>query len=103
MQECYNYNPQKYGMFKTVIDRGSELKRDADDVIYDKRLTSLPSWASLPRMPGMPRMLPIHKSSRRFRMHMDIRSITCRSSASCASTGLTFRAVPTALRVCAGA
>lgn len=44
MQECYNYNPQKYGMFKAVIDRGSELKRDADDVIYDKkthRLTEL--------------------------------------------------------------
>lgn len=37
MQECYNYNPQKYGMFKAVIDRGSELKRDADDVIYDKK------------------------------------------------------------------
>lgn len=103
MQECYSYNPQKYGMFKAVIDRGGELKRDADDVIYDKRLTSLPNWGSLPRMPGMPRMLPIHKSSRHSRMHMGIRSITCRSSASYASTGLTFRAVPTALRACAGA
>lgn len=41
MQECYNYNPQKYGMFKAVIDRGSELKRDADDVIYDKKTHKL--------------------------------------------------------------
>lgn len=48
MQECYNYNPQKYGMFKAVIDRGSELKRDADDVIYDKKthkLTELGQFA----------------------------------------------------------
>lgn len=41
MQECYSYNPQKYGMFKAVIDRGSELKRDADDVIYDKKTHKL--------------------------------------------------------------
>lgn len=48
MQECYSYNPQKYGMFKAVIDRGSELKRDADDVIYDKKthkLTELGQFA----------------------------------------------------------
>lgn len=44
MQECYNYNPQKYSMFKAVIDRGSELKRDDDSVVYDEkthRLTEL--------------------------------------------------------------
>lgn len=47
MQECYNYNPQKYGMFKTVIDRGSELKRDADDVIYDKKTHKLTELGQL--------------------------------------------------------
>ena len=47
MQECYNYNPQKYGMFKAVIDRGSELKRDADDVIYDKKTHKLTELGQL--------------------------------------------------------
>lgn len=47
MQECYNYNPQKYGMFKAVIDRGSELKRDADDVIYDKKTRKLTELGQL--------------------------------------------------------
>ncbi len=47
MQECYNYNPQKYGMFKAVIDRGSELKRDADDVIYDKQTHKLTELGQL--------------------------------------------------------
>ena len=47
MQECYNYNPQKYGMFKAVIDRGSEFKRDADDVIYDKKTHKLTELGQL--------------------------------------------------------
>lgn len=47
MQECYNYNPQKYGMFKAVIDRGNELKRDADDVIYDKKTHKLTELGQL--------------------------------------------------------
>lgn len=47
MQECYNYNPQKYGVFKAVIDRGSELKRDADDVIYDKKTHKLTELGQL--------------------------------------------------------
>lgn len=47
IQECYNYNPQKYGMFKAVIDRGSELKRDADDVIYDKKTHKLTELGQL--------------------------------------------------------
>ena len=47
MQECYNYNPQKYGMFKAVIDRGSELKRDADDVIYNKKTHKLTELGQL--------------------------------------------------------
>lgn len=47
MQECYNYNPQKYGMFRAVIDRGSELKRDADDVIYDKKTHKLTELGQL--------------------------------------------------------
>lgn len=47
MQECYNYNPQKYGMFKAVIDCGSELKRDADDVIYDKKTRKLTELGQL--------------------------------------------------------
>lgn len=47
MQECYNYNPQKYGMFKAAIDRGSELKRDADDVIYDKKTHKLTELGQL--------------------------------------------------------
>lgn len=47
MQECYNYNPQKYGMLKAVIDRGSELKRDADDVIYDKKTHKLTELGQL--------------------------------------------------------
>lgn len=47
MQECYNYNPQKYGMFKAVIDRGSELKRDVDDVIYDKKIHKLTELGQL--------------------------------------------------------
>lgn len=47
MQECYNYNPQKYGMFKAVIDRGDELKRDADDVIYDKKTHKLTELGQL--------------------------------------------------------
>lgn len=47
MQECYNYNPQKYSMFKAVIDRGSELKRDADDVIYDKKTHKLTELGQL--------------------------------------------------------
>lgn len=47
MQECYSYNPQKYGMFKAVIDRGSELKRDADDVIYDKKIHKLTELGQL--------------------------------------------------------
>lgn len=47
MQECYNYNPQKYGMFKAVIDRGSELKRDADNVIYDKKTHKLTELGQL--------------------------------------------------------
>lgn len=47
MQECYNYNSQKYGMFKAVIDRGSELKRDADDVIYDKKTHKLTELGQL--------------------------------------------------------
>lgn len=47
MQECYNYNPQKYGIFKAVIDRGSELKRDADDVIYDKKTHKLTELGQL--------------------------------------------------------
>ena len=47
MQECYNYNPQKYGMFKAVIDRGGELKRDADDVIYDKKTHKLTELGQL--------------------------------------------------------
>lgn len=47
MQECYNYNPQKYGMFKAVIDRGSELKRDTDDVIYDKKTHKLTELGQL--------------------------------------------------------
>lgn len=47
MQECYNYNPQKYGMFKAVIDRGSELKRDADNVIYDKKTRKLTELGQL--------------------------------------------------------
>ena len=47
MRECYNYNPQKYGMFKAVIDRGSELKRDADDVIYDKKTHKLTELGQL--------------------------------------------------------
>lgn len=47
MQECYNYNPQKYGMFKAVIDRGSELKRDADGVIYDKKTHKLTELGQL--------------------------------------------------------
>lgn len=47
MQECYNCNPQKYGMFKAVIDRGSELKRDADDVIYNKKTHKLTELGQL--------------------------------------------------------
>lgn len=47
MQECYNCNPQKYGMFKAVIDRGSELKRDADNVIYDKKTRKLTELGQL--------------------------------------------------------
>lgn len=47
MQECYNYNPQKYGMFKAVIDRGSELKRDVDDVIYDEKTHKLTELGQL--------------------------------------------------------
>ena len=47
MQECYSYNPQRYGMFKAVIDRGSELKRDADDVIYDKKTHKLTELGQL--------------------------------------------------------
>lgn len=47
MQECYNYNPQKYGMFKAVIDRGSELKRNVDDVIYDKKTHKLTELGQL--------------------------------------------------------
>lgn len=47
IQECYNYNPQKYGMFKAVIDRGGELKRDADDVIYDKKTHKLTELGQL--------------------------------------------------------
>lgn len=47
MQECYSYNPQKYGMFKAVIDRGGELKRDADDVIYDKKTHKLTELGQL--------------------------------------------------------
>lgn len=47
MQECYNYNPQKYGMFKAVIDRSSELKRDADDVIYDEKTHKLTELGQL--------------------------------------------------------
>lgn len=47
MQECYNYNPQKYGMFKAVIGRGGELKRDADDVIYDKKTHKLTELGQL--------------------------------------------------------
>ena len=47
MQECYNYNPQKYGMFKAVIDRGGELKRDADNVIYDKKTRKLTELGQL--------------------------------------------------------
>lgn len=47
IQECYNYNPQKYGMFKALIDRGSELKRDADDVIYDKKTHKLTELGQL--------------------------------------------------------
>ena len=47
IQECYNYNPQKYGMFKAVIDRGSELKRDVDDVIYDKKTHKLTELGQL--------------------------------------------------------
>lgn len=47
MQECYNYNPQKYGMFKAVIDRGGELKRDADGVIYDKKTHKLTELGQL--------------------------------------------------------
>ena len=47
MQECYNYNPQKYGMFKAVIDRDRELKRDADDVIYDKKTHKLTELGQL--------------------------------------------------------
>lgn len=47
MQECYNYNPQKYGMFKAVIDRGSELKRDTDDVIYNKKTHKLTELGQL--------------------------------------------------------
>lgn len=47
MQECYSYNPLKYGMFKAVIDRGSELKRDADDVIYDKKTHKLTELGQL--------------------------------------------------------
>lgn len=47
MQECYNYNPQKYGMFKAVIDRGSEFKRDVDDVIYDKKTHKLTELGQL--------------------------------------------------------
>lgn len=47
MQECYNYNPQKYGMFKAVIDRGGELKRDVDDVIYDKKTHKLTELGQL--------------------------------------------------------
>ena len=47
MQECCNYNPQKYGMFKAVIDRGSELKRDVDDVIYDKKTHKLTELGQL--------------------------------------------------------
>ncbi len=47
MQECYNYNPQKYSMFKAVIDRGSELKLDADNVIYDKKTRKLTELGQL--------------------------------------------------------
>ena len=47
IQECYNYNPQKYGMFKAVIDRGSELKRDVDDVIYDEKTHKLTELGQL--------------------------------------------------------
>lgn len=47
MQECYSYNPQRYGMFKAVIDRGSELKRDADDMIYDKKTHKLTELGQL--------------------------------------------------------
>lgn len=47
MQECYNYNPQKYGMFKAVIDRGGELKRNVDDVIYDKKTHKLTELGQL--------------------------------------------------------
>lgn len=47
MQECYNYNPQKYGMFKAVTGRGSELKRDVDDVIYDKKTHKLTELGQL--------------------------------------------------------
>lgn len=47
MQECYNYNPQKYGMFKAVIDCGSELKRDVDDVIYDEKTHKLTELGQL--------------------------------------------------------
>ena len=47
MQECYNYNPQKYGMFKAVIDRGSELKRDVDGVIYDEKTHKLTELGQL--------------------------------------------------------
>lgn len=47
MQECYNYNPQKYGMFKAVIDRGSELKRNVDDVIYDTKTHKLTELGQL--------------------------------------------------------
>ena len=47
MQECYNYNPQKYSMFKAVIDRGGELKRDADNVIYDKKTRKLTELGQL--------------------------------------------------------
>ena len=38
MTACYNYNPQKYGMFKAVIDRGSELK---SGTVYDRATEKL--------------------------------------------------------------
>lgn len=45
LEACYSYNPEKYAMFKPVIDRGSELKSGA---IYDsgtRKLTEIGQMA----------------------------------------------------------
>lgn len=41
MKQAYNYNPEKYGMLKDVIDRGSEISNTSNAMYENGQLTEL--------------------------------------------------------------